>query len=236
MDKATVGRQAWSDWWGLRMLLCCMLLLLTACTTAESRPISSMAASQPNSMTVDELPLGLGQGYLLAGLDEMKADQTGLQQGDLTPNFQLQVDDSRDLSLRDLQGRPVLLNFWTTKCGHCRKGMAQLVDTAATQAASDELVVLAVNAQEELQQIRPFTEEMAMTMPSVLDTDGTLRQQYGAKGAPTSVFIDKEGKIAAVWSGVPSPKFLKKFLPTLDEDKESMGGPAGALDCGVDNG
>jgi len=187
-------------------------------------------------MTVDELPLGLGQGYLLAGLDEMEADQTGLQQGDLAPNFQLQVDDGRHLSLRDLQGRPVLLNFWTTECGHCRAGMAQLVDTANHQATSDELVVLAVNMQEELQQIRPFTEKMAMTMPIVLDSDGALRQQYAIKGTPTSVFIDKEGKIAAVWSGVPSKKFLKKFLSEIDEKSVGVQDAMGSPECGVGNG
>lgn len=236
MDNATVGRQAWSNWRGVWVLLCCMLLLLSACTTAESRPISSMAASQPNSMTGDELPLGLGQGYLLAGLEEMDTDQTGLQQGDLAPNFQLQIDDGRHMSLRDLQGRPVLLNFWTTQCGHCRTGMTQVVDSTKQQVASDELVVLAVNVQEELQQIRPFTEEMAMTMPIVLDVDGALRQQYAVKGMPTSVFIDKEGKIAAVWSGVPSKKFLKKFLSQLSDDSVEIKDAMGSSKCGVDNG
>jgi peroxiredoxin len=235
MDKATVGRQAWSKWRGFWVLLCCLLLLLSACTAAKSQPTALSTANEPSTMTVDELPLGLGQGYLLAGLAEMDSEQTGLQQGDLAPNFQLQIDDGRQMSLRDLQGRPVLLNFWTTQCSHCRTGLTQLVDSTKQQGASDELVVLAVNVQEELQQIRPFTEEMAMTMPIVLDSDGALRQQYAVKGMPTSVFIDKEGKIAAVWSGVPSKKFLKKFLSQMDDDTVRIQDAMGSSDCGVDN-
>jgi thiol-disulfide isomerase/thioredoxin len=107
----------------------------------------------------------------------------------------------------------VLINFWATWCGPCRLEMPELVTTANNHA---ELIVLAVNVQEELPQIQAFAEDFAMTMPIVRDTDGALRQKYGVRGMPTSIFIDKEGKIAAVWSGLLTKKVLNKFLTEIE--------------------
>jgi len=187
-----------------------MLILVTGCTAVNGQQSIKDVES---TLTFDELPIGLGRGYLVAGLVEDNNSQTEVKEGDLAPDFLLQLNDGRHLSLRDLQGQPVLINFWATWCGPCRLEMPELVATANN---NKELVVLAVNVQEELAQIEPFAEDFAMTMPIVRDTDGALRQKYGVRGMPTSVFIDKEGKVAAVWSGLLTKKLLKQFIKEIE--------------------
>lgn len=191
------------SWW-------LVLMLLTGCTPAHGEPA---AGAEGPALTLADLPIGLGRGYLVAGLDASTPNPPDLQQGELAPNFRLLDVEGRHLSLQDLQGRPVLLNFWATWCGPCRLEMPELVAAAQN---NENLVVLAINVQEELAQIQPFAEDLQMTMPIVRDTGGELRQLYGVNGMPTSIFIDKEGKVAAVWPGILNKKRLHEFLDTIE--------------------
>jgi cytochrome c biogenesis protein CcmG, thiol:disulfide interchange protein DsbE len=186
-----------------------VLILLSSCITTRDRQPALDAA---RTLAFDELPIGLGRGYLVAGLDETESNQGTLQPGELAPNFHLLDTEGRHLSLQDLQGRPVLLNFWATWCGPCRLEMPELVAAAQN---NEDLVVLAINVQEELEQIQAFAEDFQMNMPIVRDTNGDLKQLYGVTGMPTSVFIDREGKIANVWPGILNKKRLHQYLTTI---------------------
>lgn len=199
-----LGRERHRRRAGLLGLLC---FVLVACTSGR------VTTAEVSNLTIDELPVGLGRGYLVAGLDDVDHGDTGLEPGAQAPNFRLQQDDGRHFSLADLQGRPVLLNFWATWCTPCRQEMPDLVKATTT---NPQLVVLAVNVQEELAQIQAFAEEFQMTMPIVRDAEGDLRQAYGVKGMPTTIFIDKDGKIVAVWSGLLTPDLLQKFLAEVE--------------------
>ncbi len=193
--------------WHTYLYLAICLLLLVACRGSQA------VAQQAESISWEELPVGLGRGYLVAGLTGVDNLQTGLQSGDLAPNFHLQLEDGRQLSLHDLQGSPVLINFWATWCGPCRAEMPELV---AAANSNPDLRILAVNAQEELAQIQSFAEDFQMEMPIVRDTDGALRDLYEASGMPTSVFIDRKGKIALVWPGQLNQQLLQEFLGEIE--------------------
>ena len=175
--------------------------------------LGGMTTSEPSNLTIDELPIGLGRGYLTAGLDGIDNDEAGLQYGEQAPNFRLQAEDGRHFSLADLQGQPVLINFWATWCPPCRREMPDIVKAATTHP---ELIVLAVNVQEEQELVQAFAEAFQMTIPVVRDAEGELRDAYGVRGMPTSVFIDKKGKIATVWTGFLTPELLEKFVTGIE--------------------
>lgn len=171
------------------------------------------AVAEPSNLTIDELPIGLGRGYLTAGLDGIDNDDAGLQYGEQAPNFRLQTDDGRHFSLADLQGRPVLINFWATWCPPCRREMPDIVKAATTHP---QLVVLAVNVQEEQALVQDFADAFQMTIPVVRDAEGNVRDIYEIRGMPTSVFIDKNGKIATVWTGFLTPELIDKFVTGIE--------------------
>ncbi|MCH5374569.1 MAG: TlpA family protein disulfide reductase, partial [Planctomycetes bacterium] len=156
------------------------ILLLAACGGGtQSAPPSGIP------IDVSELPATLGQGFGQARLDGID-NQGGLNPGDVAPNFAIHLEDGRYLTLSDLQGRPVMINFWATWCGPCRLEMPDIVAAAEADA---NLVILAVNVQESMSAIGPFVEEYNMSMPVVRDPQGALRDLYGVRGMPTSVFI-----------------------------------------------
>lgn len=189
----------------IMIVLLCAGVLLSAC--GNSGP------ARTELITLDALPLGIGRGFPLVALNRIDNTTSGLQRGDQAPNFALVLDDGQYLELADLTGRPVLINFWATWCGPCRLEMPEIV-AAANQ--NEELVVLAVNVQEELPQLTAFTEDFQMSMPVVRDAEGDLRDLYGVRGMPTSVFIDREGKIATVWTGILTRDALQELLAAIE--------------------
>lgn len=186
-------------------LLLALFLFFSACG-AEGPNLTERIA--PN-----ELPSGIGRGFPVASVQGINNDNSSPTVGAMPPNFNMVLEDGRYLSLADLQGRPVLLNFWATWCGPCRLEMPEIV---AESNRNDDLIVLAINVQEELPQLQPFAEDFAMTMPVVQDSDATLRQLYEVSGMPTSVFIDSDGHIDTIWRGILTAQSLQEFIDQLE--------------------
>ncbi len=183
-----------------------MIMFLSGCVTGST---AGGALGEAAAITLAALPDGVGRGFPIAQIDESDQGDVGLQEGQFAPNFHLVLEDGRHLSLQSLRGQPVLLNFWATWCGPCRLEMPEIVSVATANA---ELVVLAINVQETIDQIQPFAEEFQMTLLVVRDTDGALRNRYEVRGMPTSVFIDREGKISTIWTGILTGKVLEDLL------------------------
>ncbi|MEZ4659149.1 MAG: TlpA disulfide reductase family protein [Caldilineaceae bacterium] len=188
-------------------------LLLTACTSPNQ---AAAGGTNPtvNSIELDQLPAGMGRGYPVAQLDGIDNAAAGIVPGDTPPNFRMALDDERGLYLSDLQGRPVLLNFWATWCAPCRLEMPELIRQAEANA---ELVILEINVMEKRAPVEAFVADFQMPMPVVMDADGDLRDAYLVRNMPTSVFIDREGKIASVWKGILTADLLDQMLGKIVE-------------------
>lgn len=183
-----------------------LTMLLMACGNRDE------AGPPLPSVSLDAFPDTLGRGYPLGSLEGTDNTNTGLRAGDIAPNFRLQLDDREGLYLSDLVGHPILINFWATWCGPCRLEMPEIVHRSST--ASD-LIVLAVNVQEEPDPIAAFASDFNMTMPVVRDVDAKIRDLYQIRGMPTSVFVDREGKVASYWEGVLTPSRLEELLAAI---------------------
>ncbi len=114
--------------------------------------------------------------------------------GTLAPDFVLEESGTgNQVALSDFRGQPVVLNFWATWCVPCRTEMPDL-----QEAHNEEgVVVLAVNWQESDTVVQGFLDEFDLTFPTVLDSQGTVRQHYGVVGLPATFFIDAEGVLRA---------------------------------------
>jgi thiol-disulfide isomerase/thioredoxin len=209
--SAVVALRRLRKW--LSLTLCPVLLFaalaaaLGACGRAPAAPTGS-AANQ--LISLEALPDGLGRGFPVIALDT-GTSQT-VEVGREAPNVYLQLEDGRYVALRELRGRPILLNFWASWCGPCRLEMPELVNQAQR---TPELVVLAVNVQEGLDRVQPFVEEFQMTIPVALDRNAELHDLYQVRGLPTTVFIDRRGKIALIWDGMLSATLLDEIVTDL---------------------
>ena len=100
------------------------------------------------------------------------------------------------LSLGDLKGKVVFLNFWATWCGPCRTEMPSM-EALYNRYKERGLEILAVNCREEQGQVLAFMKDNGFSFPAPLDIDGRVSTAYGIQAIPTSFLIDREGKIIA---------------------------------------
>ena len=148
--------------------------------------------------------------------------------GDVAPNFTLQTTDGGTVSLADLKGKVVVLDFWATWCKPCMMGLP-LLDTFAKWATESgkPISVYAVNVMERVapgdnalaervKLVSEFWKGKAFSFPTLIDSDDKAIKDYQLTGIPFTVVITPEGKIAAVHMG-----FDEGAVENLKKDVET---------------
>jgi len=108
--------------------------------------------------------------------------------------FTVTLFDGKKLSLDDLRGKTVFLNFWASWCPPCRAEARDL--EAAWQRIKDSGVVfLGVDIQDTEEDARAYLKEFNVTYPNGRDLTGKVAVDYGVWGIPETFFIDPQGRI-----------------------------------------
>ena len=138
--------------------------------------------------------------------------------GRVGPDFLLEQPGGGTLRLSDLQGQPVVLNFWASWCAPCRAEMPDLV-RAYAEYRDDGLEILAVNLQETNKQVLEFAEEFGIEFPLVIDRDGELKDIWRLGGPiggiPTSYFLDEDGVVQDITYGPLTDEMLTERIGKL---------------------
>ncbi len=112
-----------------------------------------------------------------------------------------------EVSLSDLEGRPVIVNFWAPLCPPCRAEMPHFQDVwEELQADGSDALVLGVDVGSfTLLGERPasleFLETIELTYPVGEALDRSIIMDYEVRGMPTTVFINADGTVHRNWSG-----------------------------------
>jgi peroxiredoxin len=137
-----------------------------------------------------------------------------LAAGDQATQFILSDLEGNNISLNDFAGQPLVVNFWATWCAPCRLEMPEL-QNAQDIYRDQGLVILAVNEQEDPQQVREFVDELGLTLTPLLDSDGAVGRAYGALGLPSTYFVDTTGAVMAVHRGILSEEQIEMYLAQI---------------------
>ncbi len=129
------------------------------------------------------------------------------------PLWTLDTPDGGSISLEDLRGKVVIMDFWATWCGPCRQVMPTLQELHETYG--EELVVIGVNTWEQ-EDPAAFMTENGFTYPIVINGDG-VAQEYFVEGIPTFYVIAQDGIVAfhAVGADPANEEALREVLGTL---------------------
>ncbi|MEW6240790.1 MAG: TlpA disulfide reductase family protein [Chloroflexota bacterium] len=139
------------------------------------------------------------------------------REGFLSPDFTLDALDGSRITLSELRGRVVVVNFWATWCLPCREETPALEKSYELYKNAD-VVVLGVNLtnQDSVSEVASFAREFELTYPILLDRDGSVGYLYQVNGLPTTFFINREGVIRTVVVGGPmSETFIRSKIEAL---------------------
>ncbi len=131
------------------------------------------------------------------------------------PDFELATLSGAKTRLSNLRGKVTFLNFWATYCAPCR------VEMPAFQALIDGRIlgdanVLTVNKGDSTDQISGFFKEISVNLPTALDSDGTVADQYRIVNLPVTYIIDKQGVIYERRIGIMTADDIIAYLARLD--------------------
>ncbi|MBI5029745.1 MAG: TlpA family protein disulfide reductase [Chloroflexi bacterium] len=130
------------------------------------------------------------------------------------PNFSLSTLDGQAITLGELRGKVVLVNFWATWCIPCREELRDF-EEVYTKRHTQGFVILAINEGEDYNTVAQFAQEFRLSYPISIDRDGRVAKRYRVRGLPTSFFIDREGVIHAVNHGQINRAYIEAELDTL---------------------
>ncbi len=117
------------------------------------------------------------------------------------PDFEITLLNGESFRLSDhLGGNVVVLNFWATWCGPCRKEMPELV-YFVEQHAGQPVVFVAINVGEPAEAVDRYMRSEEFTFTVGLDIDSEVANQYRIRGLPTTVIISPDGRIRLYESG-----------------------------------
>jgi thiol-disulfide isomerase/thioredoxin len=126
---------------------------------------------------------------------EASAPKTALGKRLSSLGFQTPTADlpAVDFSLKDLS-KVVFLNFWATWCGPCRAEIPSM-EELYLELGNEAFAIIAVNSQEAGTEVAGFVENIGMSFPVLLDTDGRVGAAYSVRAIPTTYIIDPQGYI-----------------------------------------
>jgi peroxiredoxin len=118
----------------------------------------------------------------------------GVQVGNLAPDFTVTTLGGETLSLSDLRGQVVLINFWGTWCGPCRREMPEL-QSLYEEHAEDGLTMLGLAVRDTSDAVADFREEYGLSFTLALDEGESISEQYAIPGQPSTLVLDANGVI-----------------------------------------
>ncbi len=116
------------------------------------------------------------------------------------PDFTLRAIDGRNLRLAEQRGKVVLVNFWATWCPPCRVEMPHL-NRIYDKYRDSGFVMLAVNVDQEPAKATSAAGAMGVRAPVLLDTDKTVVRRFNVAKMPTTLLIDRDGRMRFTHQG-----------------------------------
>lgn len=145
--------------------------------------------------------------------------QPDLARARMAPAFAVTTTEGKRISLDDLQGKVVLLDFWATWCGPCRAALPHIKDLAR-KFQGQPLVILSVSLDDDEQKWKEFIAKNEMVWPQYCDGGftGSIARLFDVKAIPHTFTIDADGVLQDERIGDASVEGkIKKLLARVRE-------------------
>lgn len=139
--------------------------------------------------------------YMLTALLAAPASQAAMPKiGAAAPDFALKSSSGKNLKLSEHRGEVVMINFWATWCGPCRQELP-LLNRLHEQYRKTGFTLLGVNIDDRQDAAQDMAKKLGITFPVLFDTDKRVSRLYDVNAMPSTVLIDRDGKVRYIHLG-----------------------------------
>ena len=146
---------------------------------------------------------------------------TLVKAGDQAPDFTVEMFDGSRVTLADLRGKVVLLNFWATWCPPCREELTHVQTELIDRFAGRPFVFLPVSRGESRETVAAFREKTGYEFPMGLDSTQSVYNRYAANYIPRNFLLDADGRVVSATVGFEKSEFeelIRSVEAALGED------------------
>lgn len=187
----------------MTVLMLALLLLISGCAAAEQP--SATPPAEP-VQTAEPAATETASANTAADPDPWSFNDKGM------PYLLFDTDDS-PMTFSDLRGKVVYLNFFTSWCPPCKQEMPDILKLQQTYGEELQVVLLHVPDRDTEENARKFLKDNGLdSLRMVEDKNFVLTSRYQLEGYPLSVFIDKDGYLAAYQPGGMTYEMMEKAL------------------------
>ena len=145
---------------------------------------------------------------------ESDSEVTTEQELIAAPDFTIMNKDGDSITLSELQGKPVVINFWASWCPPCKGEMPEF--NKVYEELGGEVHFLMIDAvdgsRETVESGAAYIEGQGYTFPVYFDEGQNVIMQYGVRAFPSTIFIDAEGYIVTGYEGAMDEATLRKGI------------------------
>ena len=128
------------------------------------------------------------------------------------PDFILKDINGKDVRLSDHKGKFVIIDFWATWCGPCRRGIPDLIELQKQYSKDLTVIGISVDQANTIKEVVPFYKSYGINYPVVYGNYDVVMKYGGIEGIPTSFVIDREGNILNKYVGLIPKEEYEKYL------------------------
>ena len=150
---------------------------------------------------------------------DQKVDQVAVlaEPGNQAPDFTLPTleDGDKTISLSDLKGKPVFINFWASWCGPCKEEMPDLQEVYTANKDKIHFYTINLTAQDDVQKAQAFLKQYNITIPGLIDPEGEAKNAYKVISVPSSYTIDANGIVVEKRPGSMNSAAMQGMIDKL---------------------
>ena len=149
------------------------------------------------------------------------AESTLVKVGDKAPAFKVTMVDGSSITLSQLKGKVVVVNFWATWCPPCREELKHVQKQIIDRFAGEEFVFLPISRGEAAKTVKAFLQKNGYKFPAGLDPEQAIYKRYASNFIPRNFLIGPDGRVVSATVGFEKSEFeelIRSVEAALGED------------------
>ncbi|MCG7344398.1 redoxin domain-containing protein [Sporosarcina sp. ACRSL] len=182
--------------------------------------IGSMIAIMVKQNIEKADPIDTASALIVSKGSDEATGEIGLGLGDTPPDFELTTLDGEPLTLSELKGKKVVLNFWATWCPPCRAEMPHMQNYYKNSAEKENVEIVAINMTDSeargVKVVQEFIDSYELTFPIPLDEKGVVGEAFQVFQLPTTYMLNTDGTIGQIVKGPMDEATMESLIQDLD--------------------